>query len=80
VGEEEKKAGLVNVRTRDNHVHGMHALARVVETLRAEKAAKSIASCFGEGAPCRGPAGNPPPTMHAHFRRLARAAGRERPG
>ncbi len=76
VGEEEKKAGLVNVRTRDNHVHGMHALARVVETLRAEKAAKSIASCFGEGAPCPGPGrpGDPPPTLHAHSTETAERA------
>ncbi len=76
VGEEEKKAGLVNVRTRDNHVHGMHALARVVETLRAEKAAKSIASCFGEGAPCPGPGrpGDPLPTLHAHLTETAERA------
>ena len=51
VGEEEKKAGLVNVRTRDNHVHGMHPLDRVVDVLLQERGSRSIASSFGEGAP-----------------------------
>ena len=55
VGEEEKKAGLVNVRTRDNHVHGIHALARVLDVLLPERASLRIHSSFGEGAslqPC----------------------------
>ncbi len=56
VGEEEKKAGLVNVRTRDNHVHGMHSLERVVDVLLQERGSRSITSSFGEGASgCRAP-------------------------
>ena len=50
VGEEEKKARLVNVRTRDNHVHGMHSLERVVDVLLQERGSRSITSSFGEGS------------------------------
>ncbi|GAB4814792.1 hypothetical protein N2152v2_001838 [Parachlorella kessleri] len=49
VGEAEKEAGTVNVRTRDNHVHGMHKVEDVVGVLREEKATRSLGSLFGGG-------------------------------
>jgi threonyl-tRNA synthetase len=48
VGAEEKEAGTVNVRTRDNHVHGQHSLERVVEVMQRERAARSLVGLFGE--------------------------------
>lgn len=36
VGEEEQKARTVNVRTRDNIVHGMHQLEDLVKVRREE--------------------------------------------
>ena len=49
VGEAEKAEGTVNVRTRDNQVHGMHKLADVLRVLREEKATRSLQSLFGAG-------------------------------
>ena len=47
VGEKEEAEGTVNVRTRDNVVHGMHSLASVKQVLLEEKASRSLASIFG---------------------------------
>lgn len=47
VGEAEKAEGTVNVRTRDNQVHGMHKLEAVLDVLRQEKATRSLTSLFG---------------------------------
>jgi len=46
VGEEEAKQGTVNVRTRDNHVHGQHPIAHVLAKLAEEKATRSNETCF----------------------------------
>ncbi|KAI3432854.1 hypothetical protein D9Q98_010437 [Chlorella vulgaris] len=46
VGEEEKAAGTVNVRTRDNHVHGQRSLTEVIEVMTLEKRSRSQASSF----------------------------------
>ena len=48
VGEQEREARTVNVRTRDNKVHGMHSLASVVEVMRRERREKSKGSLFDE--------------------------------
>ena len=48
VGEKEKAERLVNVRTRDNKVHGMHALQDVIPQLCRERDARHLASTFGE--------------------------------
>jgi threonyl-tRNA synthetase len=48
VGEQEKEARTVNVRTRDNHVHGQHKLDDVLEILKAEAVGRSLASLFGK--------------------------------
>lgn len=47
VGEKEEAEGTVNVRTRDNIVHGMHALDAVQEILLREKDTRSLTSIFG---------------------------------
>ena len=47
VGEKEEAEGTVNVRTRDNVVHGMRSLASVKQVLLEEKASRSLASIFG---------------------------------
>ena len=46
VGEKEEAEGTVNVRTRDNVVHGMHPLESVKQVLLEEKAARSLTSMF----------------------------------
>lgn len=55
VGEKEEADGTVNVRTRDNVVHGMHSLDAVRDVLLREKATRSLTSVFAgdkeEGAP-----------------------------
>lgn len=53
MGEKEEAEDTVNVRTRDNVVHGMHSLASVKQVLLEEKASRSLASIFGahEDAP-----------------------------
>lgn len=48
VGEKEKVDQMVNVRTRDNHVHGMHKLGDVLEILSQEKKQRSLVSLFGD--------------------------------
>ncbi|KAL4423853.1 hypothetical protein ABPG75_001154 [Micractinium tetrahymenae] len=48
VGEEEKAAGTVNVRTRDNQVHGQHSLEHVVEVMSRERKTRSRVGLFGE--------------------------------
>lgn len=51
VGEKERAEKTVNVRTRDNVVHGEHKLSEVLAVLQREKAARSLAGHFGhEGA------------------------------
>lgn len=47
VGEKEKEEETVNVRTRDNVVHGEHKLSAVLEVLQQEKAQRSLVSLFG---------------------------------
>ncbi len=47
MGEKEEAEGTVNVRTRDNVVHGMHSLASVKDVLLEEKASRSLTSIFG---------------------------------
>ena len=48
----------MNVRTRDNVVHGMHALESVKQVLLEEKATRSLSSIFSahEDAEARGDA------------------------
>jgi threonyl-tRNA synthetase len=46
VGDKEEAEGTVNVRTRDNVVHGMHALEAVQQVLLQEKAQRSLTSLF----------------------------------
>lgn len=48
VGEEERVAGTVNVRTRDNQVHGMHSLAGVIDVMSRERSSRSQVGLFGE--------------------------------
>lgn len=48
VGEKERADRMVNVRTRDNQVHGMHSLDSLVEILVKEKEEKSLVSLFGQ--------------------------------
>lgn len=47
VGEKEREQKTVNVRTRDNVVHGEHKLSEVVQVLLQEKAQRSLVSLFG---------------------------------
>ena len=47
VGEKERVEHTVNVRTRDNVVHGEHKLADVLRVLQEEKAARSLEGHFG---------------------------------
>lgn len=46
VGDQEKAAGTVNVRTRDNVVHGMHSVDDVIAVLSEERATRSLKSKF----------------------------------
>ena len=50
VGEKEKAEKLVNVRTRDNKVHGMHKLSEVIAQLVSERDTRSLVPCFGHDA------------------------------
>lgn len=59
VGEKEEAEGTVNVRTRDNVVHGMHSLDAVQSILLREKETRSLTSIFSAeedkgGAPQNG--------------------------
>lgn len=58
VGEKEEAEGTVNVRTRDNVVHGMHSLDAVQSVLLREKDTHSLTSIFEaeEAAPQNGAA------------------------
>jgi len=49
LGEEEKAAGTVNVRTRDNQVHGQHTLAAVLDVMKRERDTRSLVGLFGHG-------------------------------
>jgi len=53
VGEQERERGLVNVRTRDNHVHGMFALADVAAIMAEERDGRALASAFAGKAHLR---------------------------
>lgn len=55
VGEQERVNGTVNVRTRDNQVHGMHTIEAVMEVLVTEKRSRSLVSMFEKAQ--REPAG-----------------------
>lgn len=46
VGETEKAQKLVNVRTRDNIVHGMYQLDELVRILKSERDLRSLTSQF----------------------------------
>mmetsp|Transcript_3792 Transcript_3792/g.4274 ORF Transcript_3792/g.4274 Transcript_3792/m.4274 type:complete len:725 (-) Transcript_3792:256-2430(-) len=48
VGDSEAAAGTVNVRTRDNHVHGMHSIGSVLSILAQEKSTRAKESIFAE--------------------------------
>jgi threonyl-tRNA synthetase len=50
VGEKERAEQTVNVRTRDNVVHGEHKLADVLRVLQEEKAARSLEGHFGHSS------------------------------
>ena len=47
VGEGEKTHGTVNVRTRDNVVHGEHKLEALLEVLNQERQERSLTCMFG---------------------------------
>jgi threonyl-tRNA synthetase len=47
VGEQEQSKKTVNVRTRDNKVHGEHALQHVIEIIRMERSSRSLVGLFG---------------------------------
>jgi threonyl-tRNA synthetase len=48
VGEQERDKALVNVRTRDNVVHGMFALADVADIMAEERDTRALSSIFAE--------------------------------
>ena len=50
VGEKERADRLVNVRTRDNKVHGMHPIDDVIKQLVSERDTRSLIPCFGKDA------------------------------
>ena len=50
VGEKEQANGTVNVRTRDNKVHGEHSVAAVVERFRFLQQTRSLDSEEGFAA------------------------------
>jgi threonyl-tRNA synthetase len=56
VGEKEKADKTVNVRTRDNMVHGEHKLSAVIEVLQQERAQRSLESLFGHENGAKAPA------------------------
>ncbi|GMH39789.1 hypothetical protein BSKO_07687 [Bryopsis sp. KO-2023] len=51
VGEQEKETGSVNVRTRDNAVHGMHKVEDVIEKLRVERDDRKLISDWKKDTP-----------------------------
>lgn len=50
VGEKERAEQMVNVRSRDNQVHGMHKLQDVLKVMVEEKQTRSATPLFGESA------------------------------
>lgn len=54
LGEKEQAADTVNVRTRDNHVHGEHALSHVIEIMSKERDTRSLQGLFGGDAAAGG--------------------------
>lgn len=50
VGEQEKEHGTVNVRTRDNAVHGMHKIEDVIDKLRIERDDRKLVSEWKKAA------------------------------
>jgi threonyl-tRNA synthetase len=50
VGEKEQSTKTVNVRTRDNQVHGEHTLEHVLNVMMEERSKRSIEGCFGAPA------------------------------
>jgi threonyl-tRNA synthetase len=66
VGEEERAARTVNVRTRDNHVHGQHSLDEVEAVMRRERDTRSLVGLFGgEAAPAAADGGGAAPAAAA---------------
>lgn len=61
VGEQEQTTQTVNVRTRDNKVHGEHPLKSVIEIMSKERSSRSIVGLFGgkDGALEAHPDGKP---------------------
>lgn len=57
LGEKEQAADTVNVRTRDNQVHGEHALSHVLEIMGKERDTRSLEGLFGGDKPADGEAG-----------------------
>jgi threonyl-tRNA synthetase len=49
VGEKEQATNTVNVRTRDNHVHGEHPLKHVIDVMSRERGTRSGVGLFGDG-------------------------------
>jgi threonyl-tRNA synthetase len=47
VGDGEQTNGTVNIRTRDNVVHGEHSLGDLMEVLKEERRVKSLTCMFG---------------------------------
>ena len=45
-GDSEQANGTVNVRTRDNKVHGEHKLEALIEVLTRERDTRSLKCCF----------------------------------
>ena len=56
VGEKESEEGTVNVRTRDNIVHGMYKIEELLHTLVSEKNTRSLTSKFEGHTPAPAPA------------------------
>jgi len=50
VGESEKVNQTVNVRTRDNKVHGEHTLTSLIEVLNRERDTRSLKCCFEDNS------------------------------
>ena len=48
VGEQEMQSKTVNVRTRDNVVHGMHSIEDFIKTVAREKSERYLTSAFAE--------------------------------
>eukprot|EP00803_Ostreobium_quekettii_P004623 evm.model.scf_474.4 EVM.evm.TU.scf_474.4 scf_474:55752-66411(-) len=60
VGEQEQINGTVNVRTRDNVVHGMHSVQEVIGILQDERKSRSLGAKFTKGEGGEGEGGEAP--------------------